>query len=159
MSAITTFAPSSKNLFTINPLKIKSHDTNLRLCKGAYIEKKEIAYQGYQKVRDNYLDAAKKMIENEIYIGFATQDKWLIAKVESLLEKTKYPKNKYEFQALSGVPLDNTLERLKDKGHKIRYYIPYGPEWYAYSLRRMRENPNIWKQTLKAFFWRSKHRK
>ena len=137
---------------------IADHDTNLRLCKGAYKEPEDIAYLGYQEVRDNYMKSAELMMENEIYIGFATHDKWLIKEIESLIEKRKYPKDKYEFQALSGVPIDKTLERLRDNGHKVRYYIPYGPEWYAYSLRRMRENPDIWKYTLKAFFFRSKHR-
>tara|TARA_Y100000590_G_scaffold177037_1_gene202242 strand:- start:245 stop:1159 length:915 start_codon:yes stop_codon:yes gene_type:complete len=137
---------------------IADHDTNLRLCKGAYKEPEDIAYLGYQEVRDNYMKSAELMMENEIYIGFATHDKWLIKEIESLIEKRKYPKDKYEFQALSGVPIDKTLERLRDDGHKVRYYIPYGPEWYAYSLRRMRENPDIWKYTLKAFFFRSKHR-
>ena len=136
----------------------RSHDTNLRICKGAYKESSEIAYQGYQEVRDNYLDAARAMIENEVYTGFATHDEWLINELEALVEERGYPKEKYEFQALSGVPIDKTLERLRDKGHKVRYYIPYGPEWYAYSLRRMKENPDIWKYTLKAFLFRSKHR-
>jgi proline dehydrogenase len=137
---------------------IASYDTNLRLCKGAYKESVEIAYQGYQEVRDNYLEAAREMMNHEIYIGFATHDSWLIGKIEELIEKQGYPKSMYEFQALSGVPIDKTLERLRDNGHKVRYYIPYGPEWYAYSLRRMRENPDIWKHTLKAFLFRSKHR-
>ena len=111
---------------------IVEHDTNLRLCKGAYKEKKEIAYQNYQEVRDNYLKSVRLMMEHGIYIGFATHDEWLIKEIESLIEKEKYPKDKYEFQALSGVPIDKTLERLRDGGHKVRYNIPNGPEWYAY---------------------------
>ena len=138
---------------------LNSHDTNIRLCKGAYKEDKEIAYQYYQKIRDNYLKSAEKMMNNGIYIGLATHDKWLIEELEKLIEKKSYKKNMYEFQALSGVPIDKILDRLINEGHKVRYYIPYGPEWYAYSIRRMRENPDIWKDTLKAFFFRSKHRK
>ena len=138
---------------------LNSHDTNIRLCKGAYKEDKEIAYQDYQKIRDNYLKSAEKMMDNGIYIGLATHDKWLIEELEKLIEKKSYKKNMYEFQALSGVPIDKILDRLIDEGHKVRYYIPYGPEWYAYSIRRMRENPDIWKDTLKAFFFRSGHRK
>ena len=138
--------------------RLTSPNANIRLCKGAYKENKEIAYQGYQKIRENYIKSAEKMMENELYVGFATHDKWLIDNIEKLLTKKKYRKNKYEFQALSGVPIDKTLERLVSQGHKVRYYIPYGPEWYAYSLRRMRENPDIWKDTLKAFFFRSSHR-
>jgi len=137
---------------------LNSHDTNIRLCKGAYKESEEISYQGYQEIRDNYLKSAEKMMDNGVYIGLATHDKWLIDELEKLIEKKSYKKNMYEFQALSGVPIDKILERLINEGHKVRYYIPYGPEWYAYSLRRMRENPDIWKDTLKAFFFRSKHR-
>tara|TARA_B100000029_G_scaffold114305_1_gene106803 strand:- start:1006 stop:1920 length:915 start_codon:yes stop_codon:yes gene_type:complete len=138
---------------------LNSHDANIRLCKGAYKENEEIAYQDYQEIRDNYLKSTEKMMDNGIYVGLATHDKWLIEELEKLIEKKSYNKNMYEFQALSGVPIDKILERLIDEGHKVRYYIPYGPEWYAYSLRRMRENPDIWKDTLKAFFFRSGHRK
>ncbi len=145
---------------TLNDIDtLNSHNTNIRICKGAYNESEEIAYKGYQEVRDNYLKSAEKMMDNEIYIGLATHDLWLITKLEEMIERKNYKKNMYEFQALSGVPIDKTLERLIENGHKVRYYIPYGPEWYAYSLRRMRENPDIWKDTLKAFFFRSKHRK
>ena len=52
-----------------------------------------------------------------------------------------------------------TLDELISKGYTVRYYIPYGPDWYPYSIRRIRENPDIWKDTMKAFFFRSKHRK
>ena len=135
-----------------------SHDANIRLCKGAYKESSKIAYQGYNQVRENYLQTTDLMMQNEIYTAFATHDRWLIEKIEELIKKFNYPKNKYEFQALSGVPIDKTLERLRDGGHKVRYYIPYGPDWYAYSLRRMRENPDIWRYTLRAFFFRTKHR-
>ena len=145
---------------TLNDIDIlNSHNTNIRICKGAYKESEEIAYKGYQEVRDNYLKSAEKMMDNEIYIGLATHDLWLITKLEEMIERKNYKKNMYEFQALSGVPIDKTLEKLIENGHKVRYYIPYGPEWYDYSLRRMRENPDIWKDTLKAFFFRSKHRK
>ena len=138
---------------------LNSHNTNIRICKGAYKESEEIAYTEYQDVRNNYLKSAEKMMDCGIYIGLATHDLWLITKLEEMIKRKNYKKDMYEFQALSGVPMDKTLERLIENGHKVRYYIPYGPEWYAYSLRRMRENPDIWKDTLKAFFFRSKHRK
>ena len=139
--------------------ELKTHNANIRLCKGAYKESEEIAYQDYQEIRNNYLKCAEKMIDNGIYIGLATHDQWLIENLEKLIEEKGYDNKMYEFQALSGVPIDNILERLIKDGHNVRYYIPYGPEWYAYSLRRMRENPDIWKDTLKAFFFRSRHRK
>lgn len=145
---------------TMNDIdELKTHNANIRICKGAYKESEEIAYQDYQEIRNNYLKSAEKMIDNGIYIGLATHDQWLIENLEKLIEEKGYDNKMYEFQALSGVPIDNILERLIKEGHNVRYYIPYGPEWYAYSLRRMRENPDIWKDTLKAFFFRSRHRK
>ena len=138
---------------------LKSPSTNIRLCKGAYKESKEIAFQDYNKIRTNYLECAEKMIKNNVYSCFATHDLWIIERIERMLEENNYPKNNCEFQALSGVPIDKTLDDLISKGYTVRYYIPYGPDWYPYSLRRIRENPDIWKDTMKAFFFRSKHRK
>ena len=128
-------------------------------CKGAYKESKDIAIQDYNRIRENYVECAEKMIKNNIYSCFATHDTWIIERIEKLIEKNNFPKNNCEFQALSGVPIDNTLDELLSKGYTVRYYIPYGPDWYPYSIRRIRENPAIWKDTMKAFFFRSKHRK
>ena len=137
---------------------LKNHNGNIRLCKGAYKESPELAYQNYQEIRNNFMKNAEKIMDNGIFIGLATHDEWLIDELEKLMIKKNYKKDSYEFQALSGVPIDKTLERLINSGHRVRYYIPYGPDWYAYSMRRMKENPDIWKPTLKAFFFRSKHR-
>jgi len=139
--------------------KLNVPNANIRLCKGAYKEKEDIAFQDYEEVRENYLRCAEKIMDNEIYVGLATHDEWIINKLQELIIKKNYKKNMYEFQALSGVPIDKLLEKLINLNHKVRYYVPYGPEWYAYSMRRMRENPDIWKYTVKAFFFRSKHRK
>jgi proline dehydrogenase len=133
--------------------------SNIRICKGAYKESENIAYQDYQKIRDNYLECAEKIMDKGIYVGLATHDDWLIESLLDLIKRKKYKPNKYEFQALSGVPIDKRLDSLISEGHKVRYYVPYGPEWYAYSIRRMRENPDIWKDTMKAFFFRTKHRR
>ena len=138
---------------------LKGPNTNIRLCKGAYKESKDIAIQDYNKIRENYVECAEKMIKNNIYSCFATHDTWIIERIEKLIEKNNFPKNNCEFQALSGVPIDKTLDELVSKGYIVRYYIPYGPDWYPYSIRRIRENPDIWKDTMKAFFFRSKHRK
>lgn len=113
-----------------------------RLCKGIYIEPKEIAYKGKQEVRDNYMKILKLMLEDGNYVGIATHDKWLTEQSYKMIAEKKIPKNKYEFQMLYGV-----TERLRDKinndGHKIRIYVPFGEKWYAYSMRRLQENPNM----------------
>ena len=113
-----------------------------RLCKGIYIEPKEIAYKGKQEVRDNYMKVLERMFDDGNYVGIATHDKWLVNEAYAMIEDKKVAKDKYEFQMLYGV-----TERLRDKinedGHKIRVYVPFGKKWYAYSMRRLQENPNM----------------
>lgn len=96
---------------------LKSPNTNIRLCKGAYKESKDIAFQDYNKIRTNYLECAEKMIKNNIYSCFATHDLWIIERIEKMLEENNYPKDNCEFQALSGVPIDKTLDDLISKGY------------------------------------------
>ena len=132
---------------------------NLRICKGAYKESEDIAYQGREEIRNNYLQAASMMLSKGAYVALATHDTILIKSLEEMIAEKEFSPDTYEFQALSGVPVEKTLERLVEGNHKVRYYIPFGSEWHAYSLRRMKENPDIWKYTLKALFFRSRHRK
>ncbi|HJP43760.1 MAG: proline dehydrogenase family protein [Candidatus Poseidoniia archaeon] len=133
--------------------------SNVRICKGAYIEPEAIAFQEFQEVRDSFMAVARQLLEQGTYACFATHDLWLIERCEALVTELGVAPDRYEFQALSGVPVEPTLDQLLASGHRVRYYIPFGPEWYAYSLRRMRENPAIWRHTLRAMFSRSHHRR
>lgn len=113
-----------------------------RLCKGIYIEPKEIAYKGKQEVRDNFMKVLERMLDDGNYVGIATHDKWLVDESYKMIEAKGSAKDKYEFQMLFGV-----TERLRDRivkdGHKMRVYVPFGEKWYAYSMRRLQENPNM----------------
>ncbi len=117
-------------------------NTNYRLCKGIYVEPEEIAFKDKQLVRDNYLKVLKQIINNGSYVGIATHDDYLVDGALEIIKNLDLYKDKYEFQMLYGVK-----EKLRDKinrdGHKIRIYVPYGKKWYAYSIRRMQENPEI----------------
>ena len=123
--------------------------TNFRLCKGIYIEPKEIAYKGKQEVRDNFLNLLRAMFENNCYVGIATHDSYLIDGAYKMIEEFKKNKNEYEFQMLLGV-----RERLRDKiaadGHRMRIYVPFGTHWYNYSIRRFKENPYMAVYAIKA---------
>ena len=77
---------------------LNTHNANIRLCKGAYKESSEIAYQDYQEIRNNYMINAEKIMDAGIFIGLATHDEWIIHKLENLIIKKKYKKTKYEFQ-------------------------------------------------------------
>lgn len=125
--------------------------TNYRLCKGIYIEPAEIAYKGYQEVRDNYLKILNYLLDNGNYVGIATHDDYLVEKAYELIKQKNISKDKFEFQMLYGVK-----ERLRDKinadGFKIRIYVPFGVHWYKYSIRRLQENPNMAWHITKSIF-------
>ena len=78
---------------------------------------------------------------------------YLVEKAFELLEKYKTPKDKYEFQMLYGVTPD-LRSRITSAGHRMRVYVPYGVEWFGYSTRRLKENPNMTWLIIKALFVR-----
>ena len=127
---------------------------NFRLCKGIYIEDEKIAYKGHQEIRDHYLEDLRFMVQNGIYACIATHDKYLIDKAYELIEELKIPPYKYEFQMLFGVA-PKLRQSIIDRGHPMRVYVPYGKQWFGYSTRRLKENPNMVWHILKAMFVRS----
>lgn len=116
--------------------------TNYRLCKGIYVEPESIAYKEKQKIRDNYLDILKSMFKNGNYVGIATHDDYLVDGALRLIKEMGISKDKYEFQMLFGVK-ENLRDRINADGHKIRIYVPFGVQWYSYSIRRLQENPQV----------------
>ena len=125
---------------------------NSRICKGIYKEPEYIAYQNREKIQDNFLTLAKTMATRNAYSGFATHDQDLIDRLLDWIIKDKIPKDLFEFQVLYGVPMNGRLEALLGAGYKVRVYVPYGPNWFDYSVRRLKENPKIISYVLKNFF-------
>ena len=125
---------------------------NSRICKGIYKESEYIAYQNREKIQDNFLTLAKTMATRNAYSGFATHDQDLIDRLLDWIIKDKIPKDLFEFQVLYGVPMNGRLEALLGAGYKVRVYVPYGPNWFDYSVRRLKENPKIISYVLKNFF-------
>jgi len=125
--------------------------TNYRLCKGIYIEPAAIAYKEKQAVRDNYMKSLELMLKNGNYVGIATHDKYLIDKAYELIKALNIPKDSFEFQMLLGVRED-LRDKINKDGYKIRIYVPFGNDWYKYSIRRLQENPNIAGHIVKEFF-------
>jgi len=125
--------------------------TNYRLCKGIYIEPSTIAYKDKQAIRDNYLKCLELMLKNGNYVGIATHDKYLIDKSYELIKSLNVPRDMFEFQMLLGVRED-LRDKINKDGYKIRIYVPYGEDWYKYSIRRLQENPNIAGHIIKEFF-------
>ena len=115
---------------------------SVRICKGIYVEPPELAYQGYEEVRTNFLRALEALLDAGCYVGIATHDEWLVSEARRIVSRRGLGRDEYEFQMLLGVaePLGDRLVR---EGHRLRIYVPFGEHWYAYSLRRLQENPKI----------------
>jgi len=126
---------------------------NIRLCKGIYIEAANVAYQGHQEIRDQFLNDLRFMLENGIYVGIATHDKYLIDKSYEIIHQLGVAKDKYEFQMLYGVT-PQLRSSVVAAGHRMRVYVPFGKQWFAYSTRRLKENPAMIWHILKAIFVR-----
>jgi proline dehydrogenase len=129
------------------------HPINFRLCKGIYVESEKIAFKNYQAVRDNFLNDLDYMFRNKMYAAIATHDKYLVEHAFRMIEKYKVPKNRYEFQMLYGVTPE-LRQTIIDKGHKMRVYVPFGKQWFNYSTRRLKENPKMATDIIKALFVR-----
>jgi proline dehydrogenase len=122
---------------------------NIRICKGIYVEPREAAWKGYDTVRANYLHALEQMVSQGVYAAIATHDEYLACCSVALMRKYRVPRDRYEFQMLLGV--DEPLRRiLLADGHRLRVYVPYGRDWYPYSIRRLRENPEVARHVLRA---------
>ncbi len=122
---------------------IASRGGNLRICKGIYHESPDIAYQQRDEIRKNYLTLIRTMLEQRAYVGIATHDLPLIEGALEIIRELGVSEGHYEFQALLGVPITHRLEQLISEGHRVRIYVPFGSQWYAYSSRRLKENPDI----------------
>ena len=123
---------------------------NVRLCKGIYVEPREVAWKGYETVRGAFVAALEKLLSRGVYTGIATHDEYLVAAAVALADELGVPRERHEYQMLYGV--DDELRRiLVARGHRLRVYVPYGRDWYLYSLRRLRENPAIAGHVTRAF--------
>ena len=125
---------------------------NIRLCKGIYNESSEIAFKKPEDINKNYLKLLKEAFENKIYVGIATHDEELIKRAIEIINSMSINKDCFEFQVLYGVPMGNIIKKLLKSNYKVRVYIPYGINWYEYSIRRIKENPNISMYVIKNLF-------
>lgn len=116
--------------------------TNYRLCKGIYIEPPAIAYKDKETIRKNYIRDLEIMFKNGNYVGIATHDEYLVKEAYRLIKELNISKDKFEFQMLLGVRED-LRNKINEDGYKIRVYVPFGKDWYAYSTRRLKENPQV----------------
>jgi proline dehydrogenase len=112
----------------------------IRLCKGAYKEPEEIAFQKKSEVDASYVRLMKTLMKSGVYHGLATHDQAIIDQAKTFATEENIPRDAFEFQMLYGIRRD-LQRRLVREGWRMRVYIPFGTEWYPYFMRRLAERP------------------
>jgi proline dehydrogenase len=128
---------------------LAGHGLRVRLCKGAYREPDSVAYASRRDVDRSYARCLRALMNGPGYPMVATHDPRLIQITGSLALLSGRAPDSFEYQMLYGIrPVEQ--QRLADTGARMRVYVPYGGDWYAYLVRRLAERPgNL------AFFLRS----
>ena len=117
---------------------------DVRICKGAYNEPKEIAIQDMPQIREAYKEYAGILMEKTSYPRIATHDDELINWVKKYAEENDIDRSGFEFQMLYGLRQE-TMEEMTNDGYNARIYVPYGTMWFPYFKRRLMERKeNIW---------------
>ena len=124
-------------------------EPNIRICKGIYREPRDVAWPDFDVIRANFVYAVEKLLEGGAYCAIATHDTYLVWAGMQLVDRLGIEPERYEFQMLLGV--DPQLRRIiMDSGHRLRVYVPFGRDWYPYSMRRLRENPTVARHVMRA---------
>ena len=120
--------------------KLISQGIRIRLCKGAYKEAPDIAFQDKSDVDANYVKLMKVLMKSGIYHGLATHDEAIINAAKAFATRERLSPNSFEFQMLHGIRRD-LQQGLVREGWRMRVYVPFGSEWYPYLMRRLAERP------------------
>ena len=115
---------------------------SVRICKGIYIEPESIQFRDDRQVRESFLRSLEALLDGGSYAAIATHDEWLVDEALRIIGERALAADRYEFQMLLGVRPE-LGDRIAGAGHRLRIYVPYGQQWYEYSLRRLQENPKI----------------
>ncbi len=127
------------------------YGVSVRVCKGIYVEPPEIAYKNRQEIRDNFMKMVEALLVSGCYVGIATHDRQLVERSKELIGRVGIGADQYEFQMLLGV-LPGLRREILAAGHPLRVYVPFGEAWYAYSTRRLKENPAVAGHVFKGMF-------
>ncbi len=112
----------------------------VRLCKGAYAEPADIAFQERREVSESYAKLMEHLVQRGNYPGIATHDEELVKRTIEFVKKENISADRFEFQMLYGVRRD-LQQKLRNDGYNMRVYIPFGAQWYPYLMRRLAERP------------------
>jgi proline dehydrogenase len=115
---------------------------SVRVCKGIYVEPAELAHHDADGIRRSFVETVRVLLDAGAYVALATHDEPLLAECLELVRARGLSADGYEVQFLLGVK-PALASRLVREGHRLRVYVPFGPRWYEYSVRRLRENPRM----------------
>ena len=132
-----------------------NHGNSLRICKGIYNEERsqlvDDAWRDRSAINSHFLAHVARCFDSGTFVGVATHDAVLVEQVVALARGRSVDRTKFEFQMLLGV-CEPLRDRLLGIGYSVRIYVPYGKDWYGYSVRRMQENPRIAGHVARAIF-------
>ena len=117
-----------------------AYGCRIRLCKGAYKESPDVAFEKKADVDANFVRLMRLLLPSGFYHGIATHDPRMIGATIRCAAENKISKDDFEFQMLYGVRVD-LQKRLVRDGYRVRVYIPYGNDWFPYFMRRLAERP------------------
>jgi proline dehydrogenase len=140
-----------RSLSDIRGLMQNGAPTNFRICKGIYVEPRAIAYKNRELINKNFTFLLTEMLRRGAYVGIATHDERLVWDAMRAVDEMNVPRESYEFQMLLGVD-EELRDTIVNAGHRLRVYVPFGKSWYAYSVRRLQENPQIAGYVIRNFF-------
>jgi proline dehydrogenase len=120
--------------------KLLADRIRIRLCKGAYKEPPDIAFQKKSEVDASYIKLMKILLKSGVYHGLATHDEAIINATKAFATRESILRDSFEFQMLHGIRRDLQQSLVRD-GWRMRVYIPFGTEWYPYFMRRLAERP------------------
>ncbi len=125
-------------------VSLLENQVTMRLCKGAYKESVDIAYQNKNDVDRQYVALMKRLLTSGLYHGIATHDKKIIENTKAFAKENKISPSQFEFQMLMGIGR-KLQKQLIEEGYRVRIYVPFGHAWLPYTIRRLRERKeNIW---------------
>jgi len=128
--------------------------TYVRLCKGIYLESAKLAFTDADQIRQSYCQLLEQLFAGGVRkLAIATHDPTLIEYARDFIAAEQIDRSRYEFQMLLGVA-ETLRDELVSSGHPLRIYVPFGERWFAYSVRRLRENPEIAGHIVRNLFTR-----
>jgi proline dehydrogenase len=136
--------------------RLAAEGVPIRLVKGIYLEPASIAHTSFGDIQAAFLRLLEQLVASRSHIAIATHDHVLLRRAIELVRQAGLSPSRYEFQMLLGVRPE-LRRQLVEAGHPVRVYVPFGPDWFPYSVRRLQENPRMARDIAQTLFFPDRH--